>query len=140
MVICQVESEEGVKKIEEIAMVEGVDSIQTGPRDLRASMGFFHDLGNTKPKETLQRAEKCVFGLKNGAFLAGMATPNDPPSELQRRGYHMVCDTYDIGLLRNLAIADLRKHKSNGAETEGSVHQVRVLDAESELKAEKLNG
>ena len=98
--------------------------------------------GQFLPEESFRNWESYsnVLRLKNGAFLAGMATPNDPPSELQRRGYHMVCDTYDIGLLRNLAIADLRKHKSNGAETEGSVHQFRVLDAESELKAEKLNG
>ena len=33
----------------------------------------------------------------------------------------------DIGLFRDAAIADLRKHKSNGVETEGSVQKVEVL-------------
>jgi len=140
LVMCQVESEEAVKKIEEIAMVEGVDCIQMGPTDLSASMGFLSDLGNKRAKEMLLRAEKGVLGLKNGAFLAGFAMPNDPPSELQRRGYHMVSGALDIGLLRDAAIADLRKHKGNGAETEGGVHRVEVLDAESELVVENRNG
>ncbi|GJV74642.1 N6-adenosine-methyltransferase MT-A70-like protein [Tanacetum coccineum] len=34
LIICQVESEEGVKKIEEIAAVDGVDYVQMGPLDL----------------------------------------------------------------------------------------------------------
>lgn len=140
LVMCQVESEEAVKKIEEIAMVEGVDCIQMGPTDLSASMGFLNDLGNKRAKEMLQRAEKGVLGLKNGAFLAGFAMPHDPPSELQRRGYHMVSGAVDIGLFRDAAIADLRKHKSHGVEIEGGVQQVEVLDAERELEAEKLNG
>lgn len=140
LVMCQVESEEAVKKIEEIAMVEGVDCIQMGPTDLSASMGFLNDLGNKRAKEMLQRAEKGVLGLKNGAFLAGFAMPHDPPSELQRRGYHMVSGAVDIGLFRDAAIADLRKHKSNGVEIEGGVQEVEVLDAERELEAEKLNG
>lgn len=140
LVMCQVESEEAVKKIEEIAMVEGVDCIQMGPTDLSASMGFLNDLGNKRAKEMLQRAEKGVFGLKNGPFLAGFAMPHDPPTELQRRGYHMVSGAVDIGLFRDAAIADLRKHKSDVVETEGGVHQVEVLDEERELEAEKLNG
>lgn len=140
LVMCQVESEEAVKKIEEIAMVEGVDCIQMGPTDLSAGMGFLNDLGNKRAKEMLQRAEKSVLGLKNGAFLAGFAMPHDPPSELQRRGYHMVSGAVDIGLFRDAAIADLRKHKSNGVETEGGFQQVEVLDAEREFEAERLNG
>lgn len=140
LIMCQVESEEAVKKIEEIAMVEGVDCIQMGPTDLSASMGFLNDLGNKRAKEMLQRAEKGVLGLKNGAFLAGFAMPHDPPSELQRRGYHMVSGALDIGLLRDAALADLRKNKTNGVETEDGVQQVEVLDVERELETEKLHG
>ena len=45
----------------------------------------------------------------------------------QQRGYHMVSGAVDIGLFRDAAIADLRKHKSNGVETKGGVLQVEVL-------------
>uniref|UniRef100_A0A0C9RNG6 TSA: Wollemia nobilis Ref_Wollemi_Transcript_8391_1977 transcribed RNA sequence n=1 Tax=Wollemia nobilis TaxID=56998 RepID=A0A0C9RNG6_9CONI len=111
LVMCQVESEEAVKKIEEIASVEGVDCIQMGPTDLGASMGFLADLGNRKAKEMRMRAEKGVLGLKNGAFLAGFALPCDPPDELQRRGYQMMTGAVDTPLIRDAALADIKKYK-----------------------------
>ncbi|KAM7278860.1 hypothetical protein ACFE04_005994 [Oxalis oulophora] len=110
LIMCQVESEDGVKKIEEIAAVEGVDCIQTGPLDLSASMGYLWDPGNKKVREKLRAAEKAVLGSSK-AFLSGFAMPHDKPDDLRKRGYHMVSGTVDIGLFRNAAVADVEKFK-----------------------------
>ncbi|KAH6774031.1 Phosphoenolpyruvate carboxylase family protein [Perilla frutescens var. hirtella] len=110
VIMCQVESEEGVKKIDEIAAVEGVDCIQMGPLDLSASMGYLWDPGHKKVKEALRGAEKAV--LKGGAaYLSGFVMPHDPAEELRQRGYHMVSGAADVGLFRSAAVADVRKFK-----------------------------
>ena len=41
LIFIQIESAEGVKNIEEIVKVEGVDGIFVGPMDLATSMGYF---------------------------------------------------------------------------------------------------
>lgn len=113
--MCQVESEEAVKKVEDIAAVDGVDCVQMGPLDLSASMGYLWDPGNRKVREMIRQAEKGVLGsLKKGgggAYLAGFAMPFDSPEELGRRGYHMVSGTVDVGMFRSAAVEDVRRFK-----------------------------
>ncbi|GAV68712.1 HpcH_HpaI domain-containing protein [Cephalotus follicularis] len=114
LIMCQVESEDGVKKIEEIAAVDGVDCIQMGPLDLSASMGYLWDPGHKKVREMVSVAEKGVLvksGSKSGAFLAGFAMPHDGPDELRRRGYHMVSGAVDVGMFRSAAVEDVRRFK-----------------------------
>ncbi|XP_063946647.1 uncharacterized protein LOC108210649 [Daucus carota subsp. sativus] len=119
LIMCQVECEEAVKKVEEIAEVEGVDCVQMGPLDLSASMGYLWDPGHKKVREMMRVAEKGVLktGKKkgkeyDGTFLAGFAMPHDSPEELRKRGYHMVSGAVDVGLFRNAAVEDVRKFKS----------------------------
>ncbi|KAF8379964.1 hypothetical protein HHK36_027430 [Tetracentron sinense] len=115
LIMCQVESEEGVKKIEEIAGVDGVDCIQMGPLDLSASLGYLWDPGNKKVREMLRVAEKGVLGTKagkgRGAYLAGFAMPHDGPDDLRTRGYHMVSGAVDVGLFRSVAVEDVKRFK-----------------------------
>ncbi|XP_073141367.1 uncharacterized protein [Henckelia pumila] len=110
LIMCQVECEDGVKKIDEIASVDGVDCIQMGPLDLSASMGYLWDPGHKKVKEVLRVAEKGV--LKAGkSYLSGFVMPHDGAEELQRRGYHMVAGAADVGLFRSAAVEDVKKFK-----------------------------
>lgn len=125
LIMCQVECEEAVKKVEEIANVEGVDCIQMGPLDLSASMGYLWDPGHKKVREMMTLAEKGVLktGKKKGkdyegTFLSGFAMPHDSPEELRKRGYHMVSGAVDIRLFRNAAVEDVRKFKSGLVEVE----------------------
>lgn len=39
LIMCQVETEEGIREIDAIAAVDGVDCIQMGPLDLSACLG-----------------------------------------------------------------------------------------------------
>ncbi|PPS18072.1 hypothetical protein GOBAR_AA02516 [Gossypium barbadense] len=103
-----------LKKVEEIAAVEGVDCIQMGPLDLSASLGYLWDPGHKKVREMLRTAEKEVLKSDRkdgGAFLAGFAMPHDPPEALGKRGYQMVSGAIDVGLFRNAAVEDVRKFK-----------------------------
>ncbi|KAJ7961654.1 2-keto-3-deoxy-L-rhamnonate aldolase-like [Quillaja saponaria] len=114
LIMCQIESEEGVKKVNEIATVDGVDCIQMGPLDLSASMGYLWDPGNKKVKEMMRTAEKGVLESKaenGGAYLTGFALPFDGPSDLKTRGYHMVSGAVDVGLFRSAAVEDVKRFK-----------------------------
>ncbi|KVH95282.1 uncharacterized protein LOC112528078 [Cynara cardunculus var. scolymus] len=115
LIMCQVESEEGVKKIEDIAAVDGVDCVQMGPLDLSASMGYLWDPGNKKVREMMKTAEKGVLKTtakgSGGAFLSGFAMPHDRPEEMRSRGYHMISGSVDIGLFRSACVEDVKKFK-----------------------------
>lgn len=117
LIMCQVECADGVKKIDEIAAVEGVDCIQMGPLDLSASLGYLWDPGHKKVKEVLRAAEKAVLetnpGEGKGAYLSGFAMPHDKPENLKQRGYHMVSGAVDIGLFRTAAVEDVKKFKKS---------------------------
>lgn len=124
LIMCQIESEEGVKKVEDIAKVDGVDCIQMGPLDLSASMGYLWDPGNKKVKEMMRTAEKAVLGLAapgapskqsnhNGAYLAGFAMPHDGPVDMKSRGYRLVSGAVDVGLFRSAAVEDVKNFKAS---------------------------
>ncbi|PON73563.1 Ketopantoate hydroxymethyltransferase [Parasponia andersonii] len=117
LIMCQVESEDGAKRAEEIATVNGVDCVQMGPLDLSASMGYLWDPGHKKVREMLRRAEKAVLGTTGkgggGAFLAGFAMPHDPPEQMKSRGYHMVSGAVDVGLFRSAVVEDVRRFKTS---------------------------
>ena len=122
LIMCQVESVEGVKHVDEIAAVDGVDCVQMGPLDLSASMGYLWDPGNKKVKDMLRVAERAVLnseGGNGGAYLAGFALPYDGPDDLRKRGYHMVSGAVDVGLFRSAAVEDVEKFK-RGLEMDGS--------------------
>ncbi|KAL2516650.1 Phosphoenolpyruvate carboxylase family protein [Abeliophyllum distichum] len=135
LIMCQVESEEGVKKIDEISAVDGVDCIQMGPLDLSASMGYLWDPGNKKVKEVMRSAEKAVLGAKNGAYLAGFAMPHDSPENMRLRGYHMVAGAVDVGLFRNAAVEDVKKFKMS-LDKESNEEREEIKDADDKYWSE----
>lgn len=116
LIMCQIESEEAVEKIEEIVAVDGLDCIMIGPTDLSANMGYIRDPGNEKAVKRVQEVEKVVLGMKpkgeKRVYLAGFAMPHDEPKELKKRGYHMVCGAVDIGLYRDAAAKDVANFKT----------------------------
>ncbi|ESQ54930.1 hypothetical protein EUTSA_v10027122mg, partial [Eutrema salsugineum] len=111
LIMCQVETVKGLRNINEIMAVDGMDCITTGPRDLSASIGLLHDQGNWKVKDVLTQLEKAVLDsdpANGGAFLAGMATAQDKAIDLKNRGYHMVLSGSDISLFCKAVIDDIK--------------------------------
>ncbi|KAL1222556.1 hypothetical protein V5N11_018925 [Cardamine amara subsp. amara] len=93
--MCQIESEEGVKNVDEIVALDGMDCVMMGPRDLSASLGLLQDPGNPKLKSVMSMAETAVLAsdpAKGGAYLAGMATAQDKAVDLKARGYPWCSD------------------------------------------------
>ncbi|CAN7092194.1 hypothetical protein BRARA_I02368 [Brassica rapa] len=136
LIMCQVESAEGVKKADEIAAVDGVDCVQMGPLDLSASIGYLWDPGHKKVREMMRRAEKAVLTsdpAKGGAYLSGFAMPHDGPAAIRERGYNMVAGAVDIGLFRNAAVEDVRRFKMglvNESDGEDSLDNGKDVDDE----------
>lgn len=110
----QIESEEGVKNVNEIVAVDGMDCVMMGPRDLSASLGLLHDPGNPKVKAAMIAAETAVLAsdpAKGGAYLAGMATAQDTAKDLWSRGYHVVLGSADVSLFKKAAVDDVKANK-----------------------------
>lgn len=142
LIMCQIESEKGVKKVDEIAAVDGVDCIQMGPLDLSASLGYLWDPGNKKVKEAMRAAEKAVLESKansnggGGAYLAGFSMPHDGPQDLRSRGYRMVSGATDVGLFRSAAVEDVRRFKTILVEEESDNEQEDGKDGDEKYWSE----
>ncbi len=73
-VLLQVETIEGLKNIEEIANVEGVDGVFIGPGDLSAALGH---LGNPKHPEVLQVIDEAIGRIRACGKAAGILTGDE---------------------------------------------------------------
>lgn len=106
LVMCQIESVTAVRRVEEIAAVEGVDVLFMGPVDLSATMGI---MGQTQAPEFIamrDRAEKAIKGA--GKWMGGLAVAGDSVQAMRDRGYDIVTGVSDVSLLRDAAVAHLR--------------------------------
>ena len=109
MIMCQVDSVEGVERVQDIAAVDGVDCVMIGPLGLGLS------------PSKLRMAEAALLELKGekgagkGPYLAGFPTHQNHQEgalELKRRGYHIVCGSLDVTLFRDAALANISSFKS----------------------------
>jgi 4-hydroxy-2-oxoheptanedioate aldolase len=73
-VLLQVETIEGLKNIEEIANVEGVDGLFIGPGDLSAALGH---LGNPKHPEVLKVIDEAIARIQACGKAAGILTGDE---------------------------------------------------------------
>ncbi|GJY79589.1 aldehyde-lyase domain-containing protein [Tanacetum coccineum] len=119
-----VKSEEEVKKIEEIASVDGVDCVQMGPLDLSASMGYLWVPGNKKVKEMMMTARKGVLKMigkgngkdsGGGVYLGVFSMSFDTQEDMRSRGYHMISGAVDIAMFRNACVEYVKRFKSKPA-------------------------
>ncbi|CAH8275541.1 unnamed protein product [Arabidopsis lyrata] len=114
-IMCQIESEEGVKNVKEIVAVDGMDCVMMGPRDLSASLGILNDPGNPKLKSVMRVAETAVLAsdpANGGAYLAGMARAQDKTGDLRARGYHVVLGSTDVSLYKKAVVDEVNAFKA----------------------------
>merc|ERR1719247_2611000 len=71
--IVQIETLEAVDNIEEIAAVEGVDSLFIGPSDLSASMGH---IGNANHPEVRAKIAEAIGRIAKTGKASGFLTAN----------------------------------------------------------------
>lgn len=69
--IVQIESVEGLKNIDEIVALEGVDAVFIGPSDLSASMGYIGNPGHPEVVSAIEGAFKTIIAAgKHAGVLA----------------------------------------------------------------------
>ena len=108
-VLVQVETREALRRIEEIASVEGVDGVFIGPNDLSASFGH---IGNWGHPEVQAALEDAVRRLKAIGKPAGILTPNEEEAKkFIGWGYTFVAVGADVGLLAKNADALAKRFK-----------------------------
>jgi 2-dehydro-3-deoxyglucarate aldolase len=98
VVAIQIESRQGVERIDEICAVEGVDAVFIGPSDLAAGLGC---LGNPLHPE-VQAAMRHVFGRAAAAGIpVGILAPNEADARrYMEMGATLVAVGSDQGLFR----------------------------------------
>jgi 4-hydroxy-2-oxoheptanedioate aldolase len=111
-VLVQIESGEGLRNLEEIAMVEGIDGVFVGPADLHASLGY---PGERAHAEVMPRIDDAIVRLVKCGKAAGILADGE---ETARRwlalGALFVAVGSDVGLLARGADALAAKFKERG--------------------------
>ena len=105
LLICQIETLDGVDNAHAIAATEGVDMIFVGPMDLSASAGHFDQPDHAEVDALIERIEEAARGA--GKLLGVLATAGRPAPSLFARGFELVIDAVDIALLRDAARANV---------------------------------
>lgn len=104
VVIAQIEHIDGVKNLEEIINVEGIDGIIVGPYDLSGSLGCPGDFGNLELKKSIDIVEKIC---KNLNFPLGfhVVEPNYDLVNLKiKEGYSFLAFSTDFYFMGSSAV------------------------------------
>ncbi|MEJ8571004.1 HpcH/HpaI aldolase/citrate lyase family protein [Microbaculum marinum] len=102
-VLVQIETEEALGRIDEIAAVDGVDGVFIGPNDLSASMGY---LGQMRHADVQAAIKRAIDALKAAGKPGGILTSNQEDArQYVEWGFTFVAVGSDLGLLAKSADA-----------------------------------
>jgi 4-hydroxy-2-oxoheptanedioate aldolase len=111
LVVVQVETVLGVKNIEEIAEVDGIDMIFLGPMDLSASIGKMGQYEDPEVVALIEEAERKVREAPN-CLLEGFRPIGRCVSDMfDNAGYSLVAGSADMGCCEKLQSKILRRPK-----------------------------
>ncbi|MCK5843244.1 MAG: hypothetical protein KAG97_00970 [Victivallales bacterium] len=95
----QIEDEEAIDHIDEMAEVDGVDIMYVGPADLSLSMGHPGEFKHPKTKEVIKKVvDACA---RNGIWSATSGIDSEYTQELLDSGVNFIGVASDYGFLRN---------------------------------------
>ena len=107
LLIAQIETEQAVNQIDEIAAVEGIDMLFIGPSDLSASLGAIGDYESKKFNNAFDRIEQAT--LAAGKLLGTIPLPNRNPKQLFEAGHTLIISGCDTLLLQQAAVQDVER-------------------------------
>lgn len=108
-VLVQVETAEALKRLPEIAAVDGVDGVFIGPSDLAASMGH---LANPMHPEVQAAISSAVGPIRKAGKAAGYLTSNEEEAKKRlAEGFQFVAVGADMGILARGADALIKRFK-----------------------------
>ena len=97
LLMCQIETEEAIENIEEIAAVDGVDMLFLGPSDVSASVGHMLDLTHPETAAAIERAERKM--RKTSKLLGTVIRPGQTLNWTFERGFDFIIAGGDSRLL-----------------------------------------
>lgn len=101
LLIVQIESDQGIRNLDEILSVEGVDGAVVGRGDMSADLGV---TGQTNHPEVTMRVEQMIAVCQRHGKFAGLLVPNVPAAkEWIAKGIRLVPCASDVNYLLNAA-------------------------------------
>jgi 2-keto-3-deoxy-L-rhamnonate aldolase RhmA len=103
LVVCQIETLEGLEKVDQIAAVPGVDVLFIGPNDLSASLNVFRQFDHVEYKNAVDRIRKAAE--RHGKATGYMAASADEVLQRIDEGMRFIATGTDARLLAGAAAA-----------------------------------
>lgn len=107
--IVQIESTTGVKNVEEIAALEGVDALFIGPADLSVSMGYPLQPNHPEVQKQIRHAMDAIHAAGKPSGILAPAT--EDAKRYMEWGASFVAVDIDISMLRKAAIASIARFR-----------------------------
>ena len=114
LVICQIETTDGLVNVDAIAATPGVDVLFVGPNDLSASLGAFRQFDRPEFKSAVDHILKAT--QRHGISAGYMCSTAEEVLEKVDQGFRFVCAGSDARLLGGAAGAMYGKIKAGLAE------------------------
>jgi 4-hydroxy-2-oxoheptanedioate aldolase len=108
-IVLQIETVEGVRNIDEILAVEGIDVLFIGPYDLSGSAGHLGELKHPEVAGLIEHVEKRTRA--KGIPLGTVPHQGCTWADMFDRGYQFVNAGSDIARLRDGALADIKRFR-----------------------------
>jgi staphyloferrin B biosynthesis citrate synthase len=104
LLVCMIETVEGLNNVEAIAAVKGIDVLHVGSNDLLANMG---KAGKFDDPALVAAQERVIAACRANGIFAGCGGNRDPARqvELIRKGCQFITTQSDIGFLSAAASA-----------------------------------
>ena len=109
LIVCQIETAEGVSNIEEIGKVEGVDMMFIGPMDLSTNIGKFGKFDDPVVIATIEQAKEKIF--KSGKFSGILPYGNYSWKDLFDQGFDLSTAGTELSILRDATMSILDNFK-----------------------------
>ena len=101
MIICQIETKEGVENIDRIAAVDGIDMLFIGPNDLSGSIKKLGQFDDPEVKALLEEARDRIKA--SPAYLGCISKGAQQTNELFAEGYDFLLCAGDTNLVATAA-------------------------------------
>ena len=107
LIVCQIETSEGVSNIEEISEVDGIDMLFIGPMDLSTSIGKFGQFSDPVFIETVNLAKEKIINSKK--FSGMMPYGNYDWKDVFSQGFDLTTAGTELSILRDSVISILKE-------------------------------
>jgi len=108
LILPQIETQEGLKNVEDILSVDKIEAFFVGPYDLSRSLGVWREWNHPKFEDAIQ---KILEAAENTGTVPGMLAPIEEIQKTIQRGFKLISIGRDVGFLRQAAASELQKAK-----------------------------